>query len=262
MRMTHKKSLLQIKLLTFVTTAILASVLVNYYWINRQNIASCDKSSSLSGFDTDVAKLKTAIKNNHDNQRNQLSKIESKMALLHSNIQFLMARQKKTVSPTDQGIQKNIQDNSPVSVQTSGLNEYKSRKKTREGEKLEKTMVQDNESRTHAREELMKSMVQDSKSDPEWSMEARESLYEAFAADETHSIYLENAECGATICQATLYLDGTTEFEDRYNEILSLSPWSSQAFAQIDDESGSIEFYLAREGHELPDIEEPTIADQ
>lgn len=254
--MRNKRALLRVKLLTLVLITIVATVWVKYYWIDHQKIKTYEKLYSLSESDTRVAEmeigiLKATIKNNRKNLRKQLSKIESQMTQLQFDIQYLMDNQNKTVStpePNDQHITENM----PVTTKTTESNEYKPSTKTKQHEKLP---AQDNESEIKEREELMEIMVQDNESDPEWSMEARQSIYEAFSADEINSIHLENAECGATLCQAKLYLDGTTNFEDSYSEILNRTPWSGQGFAQIDEESGRIEFYLAREGHELPNLE-------
>jgi hypothetical protein len=198
------------------------------------------------------------MENDRKNLKSQLSKIESQMTQLQLHIQYLMG---KTVS-TQESSNQSINENTSVDTETIESNEYEPSAKMKEHEKLMESIVHDNESKTHDREELLQSMAQNNESNPEWSMEASQSIYEAFSGDENNSIHLENVECGAMLCQASLYLDSITDFEDSYSEILNRSPWPGQGFASIDEESGRVEFYLAREGHELPNIEDGNTVDE
>ena len=259
--MRNKKVLLRAKLLTFVSITIMVTVWFKYHWIASQKSETCDKSYSISESDTrmgNIGILKAAMENDRKNLKSQLSKIESQMTQLQLHIQYLMGNQKKTVS-TQESSNQSINENTLVNTKTIESNEYEPSAKMKEHEEL---MVQDNESKIHNREELLQSMAQNNESNPEWSMEASQSIYEAFSGDENNSIHLENVECGATLCQASLYLDGTTDFEDSYSEILNRSPWAGQGFASIDEESGLVEFYLAREGHELPNLEDGNTVDE
>ncbi|MEE9425196.1 MAG: hypothetical protein V3V18_09490 [Methylococcales bacterium] len=257
--MRNKKTLLRVKLLTFASITILVTVSIYYQWIEHQKIDTWEKLYSLSESNTRVTET---IQSDSKSLKNQLSKIESRMAQVQSNIQYLMSNQNNTVSAQEAGRQTVI-ENDAVNFKTTDSNEYQTRTKIKDNKEQMELIVQDDESTMYEREELLQSMAQDTESDPEWSMEASQSIYEAFSDNEiNNSIQLENVECGATLCKANLYSDGTTKIEDSYSEILSRIPWHGQGFAQINEESGSIDFYLAREGHELPYLEnEPHIAE-
>jgi hypothetical protein len=258
--MRNKKTLLRIKLLTFASITILVTVSTYYQWIGRQNIDILEKLYSISESNARVTETKInllaeTIQSDSKNLKNQLSKIESQLAQVQSNIQYLMSNQNNTVSAQEASRQAVI-ENDAVKFKTTDSDEYKTSKKTKDNEEQIELIAENDKSTMYKREELLQSMAQDTESDPEWSMEASQSIYEAFSDNEINSsIQLENVECGATLCKANLYSDGTTKIEDSYSEILIQIPWHGQGFAQINEESGSIDFYLAREGHELPYLE-------
>lgn len=260
------KALLQINLLTVISISIMITMWINYHWKDGQQSAACEKLYSLSESNTHVMKtkidqLEVTIQNNRKNLNNQLSNIDSQMTQVQRNIHYLINNNHNETVSTPESSRQTIQENISADIKAAYSNEYITSTKIEDNNKnLMESIAQNNESNPLDREELMQTMVQDHDSDPEWSVEANQSVYDAFSDNKANSsIQLENVECGATLCLANLYLDGTTEFEDGYSEILDRLPWHGRGFAQVNEESGRIDFYLAREGYELPylDNEKP-----
>jgi hypothetical protein len=256
--MRNKNPHLQVKLLTFVSITIIVNVWIHYHLTHRKISETCEtldfvsKSNSRVA-ETKIERLKETLQIDSKNLKKQLSNIESQMAQVQSNIQYLINNQYKTASTPEVNRQAVIENNA-VNIKATDSNEYKT--KTDDSEEQMKSMIQNKKPILYEREALLQLMTQDKESDPEWSMEASASIYDAFSDNEINSgIQLDNVECGATLCQANLFIDGTTGFENSYSEILDQIPWHGQGFSQINEESGRIDFYVAREGYALPYLE-------
>ena len=120
-----------------------------------------------------------------------------------------------------------------------------------EEDKEEKIIAETNELTN-----LMEKTLQEKEFDPVWSKHAKQSVYDAFSTDELEGVNLNDADCGSTLCKLSLSLEGTKESGEVYRDIIDRAPWPGQSYVKIDEESGEVEFYLAKEGYELPKSEE------
>ncbi|MDH5731816.1 MAG: hypothetical protein OEZ58_22770, partial [Gammaproteobacteria bacterium] len=89
--------------------------------------------------------------------------------------------------------------------------------------------------------------------DPDWSLSAQSELNTAFLAENMASIHLNNVECKATICKLDITPPSDQALEDSFRRISSLK-WPGSGFIYMDNASGNVTLYLAKEGHSIPQV--------
>lgn len=99
---------------------------------------------------------------------------------------------------------------------------------------------------------LIEETLQTEAPDPQWSGTAQQSLHEAFHSANIHGVTLEDAVCQTTLCRLKFNFDAQTSSDEGFRALQDAVPWEAAGFSRIDDETGEIEVYLAREGHDLP----------
>lgn len=90
--------------------------------------------------------------------------------------------------------------------------------------------------------------------DPQWAETAKQSLYDAFKEVEADGFVFQNADCKRTMCRLSLFFDKDVDAGKAFRKMKTAMPWEGAGFARINDETGEVEVYLAREGHELPQL--------
>ena len=237
-QMTKKHKIFHMKNLVTILALISISLIVKLYWLDDQKILVHDDSLTKSfTLEPDVQTksdeidiLKAEIKNNRESVAKLSRDIGTQFAQLQNNISKWAEK--------SESIDNLYKDDEQFNEMT------------------EKDAEEKINTDTNQQIALMEITLQDKESDPKWSMEAKQVIYEAFSSDELEGINLNNAECGSTLCRANFSLDGTKEAGESFRDITDQAPWPGQGFVKIDEESGEVEFYLAKEGHKLPKIEE------
>ncbi len=99
----------------------------------------------------------------------------------------------------------------------------------------------------------MDSALKDEDSDINWEYTVQEALYEKLQAEEMSSLELLETECGATMCRLTLSVN-MSNVDDMANTALDVSQlWHGAGFYSMDERTGQLLLYIAREGYSLPD---------
>lgn len=90
--------------------------------------------------------------------------------------------------------------------------------------------------------------------DNSWADSAVESFYQVYADDSYTDLGLNiDVECKSTLCQIDFSILNEAAREAGIKKLLVDAPWKSEGFTSFNIETGSGTFYLAREGHKLPD---------
>lgn len=90
--------------------------------------------------------------------------------------------------------------------------------------------------------------------DPQWSSQAEGTLASAYAGKEFDSLDIVS-ECKETLCRVEVNFDDLENGPQQLQLLAHRSPWQGQGFQKIDIESRTATLYLAREGHQLVDVD-------
>ncbi len=101
---------------------------------------------------------------------------------------------------------------------------------------------------------LLEDTILTEEPDPQWAKTAKQSLYDAFDEVEPNGFVFQSADCKTTMCRLSLYLDQDVDASEAFRRMSTTMPWEGAGFARISDETGEVEIYLAREGHQLPQV--------
>lgn len=94
--------------------------------------------------------------------------------------------------------------------------------------------------------------------DASWAPAAESSLAEVFQHEELQGLQLVSVECRSTLCRidiaANVSVADGSSFDEDLRKLLLFTPWSGQGFGRVDPDgpSPTAVFFLAREGHALP----------
>lgn len=102
---------------------------------------------------------------------------------------------------------------------------------------------------------LLELSLSDGQDDPQWSSSAESSIQTAFSSQTLESVNFTDANCGSTLCKIDLSLTGDKSPGESYRDILDQVPWQGHGFVNINEETGDVQLYLAKEGHKLPKID-------
>lgn len=127
-------------------------------------------------------------------------------------------------------------------------------------ETLHKTQEAEDErmrAQTQAQLDLLNNALAGEPRDPQWSVEATQSIQDRVHQYKELGLDLLHVECGSTICRLDIAVPHG-EFQDKekmYHHFAELVPWNSEGFFHIEDaEATEVNIYVARENHSLPRI--------
>jgi hypothetical protein len=94
--------------------------------------------------------------------------------------------------------------------------------------------------------------------DPEWSKKAAESMLTVYSGEAFNALSLD-AECRTTFCRVSFSFD-KPEGALQSRELMYRTPWPAAMNSTVNTETRQGTFYLAREGHVLPQLDLTTVA--
>lgn len=89
--------------------------------------------------------------------------------------------------------------------------------------------------------------------DAQWSLAAQQALADAYQGGEFEGTKLK-ATCKATFCRLDVDVSGAKQPLVVAKMLPLRGPWPAQSMFRIDTETNRIEYYIAREDHELPRV--------
>lgn len=112
------------------------------------------------------------------------------------------------------------------------------------------------ETYARTRASLLEETLNSEPLDSTWASLAQTAIGDAFHLPDLAGAQLVEAECRMTICRTKLMLSEGTMSRDIFRDLIQLSQWPGESFAQIDPQSSELVIYLSREGHAFPQITE------
>jgi hypothetical protein len=94
--------------------------------------------------------------------------------------------------------------------------------------------------------------------DPEWSAKATQSLRESYGTEQFKSLRL-SVDCRSTLCRVDFSYEDPTLALGAIQSLFATSPWSGTRFSHYDQETRKGSSYVAREGFELPAVDEKAL---
>jgi hypothetical protein len=194
----------------------------------KSDMAHLKQDKELAALKNDMARLKQ--------DKQELQRVSSTMmhelALLRLQFEkFLAAKQESPEIPAS------VEDGPVVSEENELTPEE------------EQQRIDD---RVKAQVALIEQTMLEEGPDPQWTATAQQSLYEAFQNVDLQDMYLEEAECTATLCRLKLTFDESADPGEAFRKMTNAIPWEGAGFSRIDDETGEVEVYVARQGYSLP----------
>lgn len=90
--------------------------------------------------------------------------------------------------------------------------------------------------------------------DPEWSSDAEDALSRAYQTEAFNSLTVV-PRCKKTLCRLEVTYDDTENTSQQLQLLAHRTPWQGQGFQKVDTKTQIATFYLAREGHELAQVD-------
>jgi len=182
----------------------------------------------------------------HEHGEQRLTELNNQMADLKNELAQFKRAQNQKLTQLEASAQAPIPEAEPLSAEEVQRQEEQASAAIQAQEnELEQTLVTE-------------------QVDPEWSQGAETSWTEVFQKEvmkeELKEIQLGNIECRTTLCRVELTPtdpdQGAVAFEQGFRKLMLFAPWQGPGFGKIENPDGQAPvavFYMAREGHALPE---------
>jgi hypothetical protein len=114
------------------------------------------------------------------------------------------------------------------------------------------------EARIQVQEALIEETLVTETADASWAPAAESALADVLQREELQALQLVSMECRSTLCRIAITPNASAtdggSFDENIRKLLLFAPWSGQGFGRVDPDgpSPTAVFFLAREGHPLP----------
>jgi hypothetical protein len=98
--------------------------------------------------------------------------------------------------------------------------------------------------------------------DPKWSSTAVDALQQAYAANPQLSALAISSDCRATLCRVDFSFYGVPDGLLAVRSLLEVHPWSGTQFVKIDRVTQQGSVFIAREGFDLPRVDQAPVRRQ
>ena len=119
--------------------------------------------------------------------------------------------------------------------------------------------AQQAEIQLRTQEAVIEETIRREPADPTWAPTAQSALAIVFQSGEVEALRLIDVRCRTTLCRVEVAADEDgadgTSFDQSFRKLMLHAPWQGEGFGRVgppDSPSPTAVFFLAREGHALP----------